>query len=204
MTAAAPSYFHGWSPDGKTLVYSANRRARPRHLRIAADGGPERRLTTDSHPDDAPQYSPDGRWIYFHSDRSGSRDIWRIPAAGAGPGDARAERITGDDREDAAPHPSPDGKWLIFLSYPPRTGGHPLDRDVLIRRLPLAGDRVAPGKAEDVARLVGGHGTLGARPFSPDGRQLVYVSYEPPAADGPDRLLHPVRPRRPRPVSPIG
>ena len=85
---------------------------------IAPDGGSERRLTTGPRADDAPQYSPDGRWIYFLSDRAGTRDIWRIPASGAGPADAKAEQITGDDREDAAPHPSPDGKWLIYLSYP--------------------------------------------------------------------------------------
>ena len=103
-----------------------------------------------------------------------------MPAAGAGPGDAKAERITGDDREDAAPHPSPDGKWLIYLSYPPRTDGNAVDRDVLIRRLPLSGGRSARAKPQDIARVVGGHGTLGARPFSPDGRRFVYASFEPP------------------------
>ncbi len=50
----------------------------------------------------------------------------------------------------------------------------------MIRRLPLPGDRVVPAKPEDVARVVGGHGTLGTRPFSPDGRSLVYSGFEPP------------------------
>src|SRR5205823_972986 len=126
------------------------------------------------------QYSADGRVIYYLSDRAGGRDIWRMPAAGAGPDDAQAERITRDDRVEAAPHPSPDGRWLIYLSHPPRTPANVLDRDVLIRRLPLKGNRSTTGKPEEIARLVGGHGTFGARPFSPDGRKLVYAAYEPP------------------------
>ena len=69
-------------------------------------------------PTTPPQYSPDGRWIYFLSDRAGNRDIWRMPADGAGPSDALAERITHDDRDDAAPHPSPDGKWLYLPLAP--------------------------------------------------------------------------------------
>ncbi len=180
VTAAVPSYFHAWSPDGKALAYAANRGGGYDIYTIAPGGGPERRLTTDPKPDDAPAYSPDGRWIYFLSDRAGNRDIWRMPASGAGPGDAGAERITSDDRDDVAPHPSPDGKWLIYLSYPPRTGGNAVDRDVLIRRIALAGDRAAAGKPEEIVRAVGGHGTLGSRPFSPDGRRFVYASFEPP------------------------
>ncbi len=73
MKAAAPSYFHGWSPDGKSLAYSANRGGGYDVYAIAPDGGPERRLTTDPHPDDAPQYSPDGRWISPYFPLNGTR-----------------------------------------------------------------------------------------------------------------------------------
>ena len=72
VTPAAPSYFHAWSPDGKSLAYSANRGSGYDVYAIAPEGGAERRLTTDPRPDDAPQYSPDGRWIYFLSDRGGT------------------------------------------------------------------------------------------------------------------------------------
>lgn len=177
-----PSYFHAWSPDGKALAYAANRGSGYDVFAIAPEGGAERRLTSYRGPDDAPAYSPDGRWIYFLSDRggNGNRDLWRMPADGAGPGDRKAERITSDDRDDAAPHPSPDGQWLVYLSYPPRTGGNAMDRDVLIRRLSLAGKSSTPGKPEEITRAVGGHGTLGTRPFAPDGRSLVYADFEPP------------------------
>jgi hypothetical protein len=178
-TTAGVNWMHAWSPDGKRLVYASDRGNGLDLFAIDPDGRAEVRLTTDPHVDDTPQYSPDGRWIYFLSDRAGTRDIWRIPAAGAGSNDARAEQITGDDRHDTSPHPSPDGQWLIYLSYPPRTTGNAVDRDVLLRRVPLGG---RPGRAspQDIARFVGGHGTLGARPFSRDGKRLVYGSFEPP------------------------
>ena len=118
LTATSGNWVHAWSPDGKRLAFSADRGngldlftiCRRRRFRAPAHDQPP--------ADDAPQYSPDGRWIYFLSDRAGTRDIWRIPASGAGPGDGKAEQITSDDREDAAPHPSPDGKWLFYMSYP--------------------------------------------------------------------------------------
>ena len=171
---------HAWSPDGKRLAFSSDRGTAADLFSISPDGGSERRLTTSRRADDAPQFSPDGHWIYFVSDRGGTRDIWRIPTSGTGPVDSKAERITSDDREDAAPHPSPDGKWLFYVSYPPRTNPNAVDRDVFIRRLSLPGARPAAAKPTDVARIVGGHGTLGARPFSPDGQRLAYASFEPP------------------------
>lgn len=179
---AVPSYFHAWSPDGKTLAYAANRGQGYNLYAIAPEGGAERRLTSYPGPDDAPAYSPDGRWVYFLSDREGpgNRDLWRIPAAGAGMDDRLAERITSDDRDDAAPHPSPDGQWLVYLSYPPRTGGNALDRDILIRRVRVPGQKSEPGKPETIVRAVGGHGTFGTRPFSPDGSSFVYADFEPP------------------------
>ena len=92
--------------------------------RVAAAGGPEQRLTSHGGYDDGPDYTPDGKWIYFNSNRSGGWDIWRIPPDGAGEGDARAERITSDELEDWFPHVSPDGKWIVFLSFPKGTENH--------------------------------------------------------------------------------
>jgi len=54
--------------------------------RVPANGGDEVRLTVSPGYDDGPDFSPDGKWIYFNSDRGGSWDIWRIPPCGAGPG----------------------------------------------------------------------------------------------------------------------
>lgn len=71
VTELRPSYFHGWSPDGRTLVYCAQRDNNFDLYAIPFAGGQERRLTTHAGYDDGPDYSPDGKWIYFNSDRSG-------------------------------------------------------------------------------------------------------------------------------------
>ena len=177
LTEKTPSYFHGWSPDGKTLAYCAKRDDNFDIYSIAIDGGTEKRLTISPGYDDGPDYSPDGKWIYFNSDRSGSWDIWRMPADGAGENDARAERVTSDDWEDWFPHPSPDGKWLVFVSFPKGTKGHPANQDVVLRIMPMPGQTLKPQPIRELVRLHGGQGTLNVSSWSPDSKQFAYVSY---------------------------
>jgi len=173
LTQKTPSYFHGWSPDGKVLAYCARRDDNFDIYSMAVQGGEEKRLTTSPGYDDGPDYSPDGKWIYFNSDRSGSWDIWRMPASGAGAGDAKAERITSDDYEDWFPHPSPDGKWIVFISFAKGTKGHPAHQNVILRRMPMGG-----GKIEEIHKLFGGQGTMNVNSWSPDSRKFAFVSYE--------------------------
>lgn len=174
ITNEKPSYFHGWSPDGKTLAYCAKRGDNFDLYAIPFAGGEEKRLTTSPGYDDGPDYSPDGKWIYFNSDRSGSWDIWRIPSSGAGPDDKLAERITSDDMEDWFPHPSPDGKWIVFVSFQKGTQGHPANQnDVRIRMMPAKG-----GKIVEVTTLFGGQGTMNVNSWSPDSKNFAFVSYE--------------------------
>ena len=178
ITAFTPSYYHGWSPDGRTLAYCAQRNGVFNLYAIGVEGGEERRLTFGGGYDDGPDYSPDGKWIYFNSNRTGSWCIWRIPAAdGGGPDDTRAERITGDDYEDWFPHPSPDGKWIVFLSFPPGTQGHPPNKEVVLRRMPLPDDSGEVGEIEELVSLFGGQGTLNVNSWSPDSRHFAYVRY---------------------------
>ena len=115
------------------MTISISTRSPRRAARRSADHQPGLR--------DGPDYSPDGKWIYFNSDRSGSWDIWRMPAAGAGAGDEKAERITSDDFEDWFPHPSPDGKWIVFISFAKGTKGHPANQNVVLRRMPMGGGK---------------------------------------------------------------
>jgi Tol biopolymer transport system component len=177
VTRRTPSYYHGWSPDGKTLAFCGLRDGNFDIYSIPVSGGAERRLTSHPAQDDGPDYSPDGKWIYFNSNRSGSWDIWRIPAGGAGPADARAERITSDDREDWFPHPSPDGKWLVFLSYPRGTQGHPPGKEVVLRIMPLPGDRGPFARPRELVHLHGGQGTINVNSWAPDSKRFAYVSY---------------------------
>jgi TolB protein len=168
ITKLGPSYWHGWSPDGRTLAYCAERNGEFDIYTIPAAGGAETRLTTAKGLDDGPDYSPDGEWIYFNSERSGTMQIWRMRVDGT-----RLEAVTSDGFNNWFPHPSPDGKWLVFLSYDKEVKGHPENKDVTLRLMPLTG-----GKIEVLAKLFGGQGTINVPSWSPDSRKLAFVGYQ--------------------------
>jgi TolB protein len=180
MTPAAPSYFHGWSPDGKWLAFVGQRNGKFELFRVSANGGDEQRLTSKGGYDDGPEYSPDGKWIYFNSNRSGGWDIWRIPSDGAGPDDTKAERVTSDEWEDWFPHFSPNGKWMLVFSFPKGTTGHN-DRlnGVALRITPAPGKKLKPAKLDALTTFFGGQGTINVNSWSPDSRKFAYVVYEP-------------------------
>lgn len=191
MVSTTPSYFHGWSPDGKYLAYVHQHSAAegvPANydiFRVPAAGGEVEQLNTNPGYDDGPDYSPDGKWIYFNSDRSGKWDVWRIPAAGAGPQDQKAERVTNEETEDWFPHPSPDGKWLLFLSFAKGTKTH---NDKLpgtqLRMMPMPGGRISKSaRVQVMTTFFGGQGTINVNSWAPDSKRFAFVIYEPlPAA----------------------
>lgn len=74
-----------WSPDGSQVVFDASlKRKSPTLFVVGALGGPARRLTPAGTRNLVPSWSNDGEWIYFCSDRSGERNIWKIPSDGGG------------------------------------------------------------------------------------------------------------------------
>ncbi len=171
VTSRGPSYWHGWSPDGKTLAYCAERNGEYDVYTIAADAtssAEERRLTTAKGLDDGPDYSPAGD-IFFNSSRTGIMRIWTMKPDGS-----EQRQVTFDEEwADWFPHPSPDGKWLVFLSYDRSVEGHPPEKDVVLRIMPLAG-----GAPRILVRLFGGQGTLNVPSWAPDGRAFAFVSYQ--------------------------
>jgi len=168
ITETGPSYWHGWSPDCRTLAYCAERNGEFDIYTIPVGGGAETRLTTAKGLDDGPDYSPDGQWIYFNSDRTGRMHVWRMKADGT-----QQEQVTNDEYNNWFPHPSPDGKWILFLSYEPDVKGHPENKDVMLRLMPSAG-----GKIEVAAKLFGGQGTINVQSWSSDSRKFAFVSYQ--------------------------
>ncbi|MFY9726300.1 MAG: hypothetical protein WB579_19590 [Bryobacteraceae bacterium] len=185
MTPAAPSYFHGWSPDGRWLALVGQRNGEFHLYRVSATGGAEQQLTSKGTYDDGPEYSPDGKWIYFNSNRSGSWRVWRMPPDGAGPGDAKAQQVTNDEWEDWFPHFSPDGKHMLVFSFPKGTATHNDRMDgVALRLMPAPGKKLKPAKLEILLRFYGGQGTINVNSWSPDSRQFAFVVYEPLPAAG--------------------
>ena len=178
VTKNSPSYWHGWSPDGKTLAFVGQRNGEfdiytiPTTAVPAAEGE-EKRLTTAKGLDDGPEYSPDGSYIYFNSERSGTMQIWRMRADGS-----QQEQVTADDFNNWFPHISPDGKWMVFLSYDKTVSGHPENKDVVLRLMSLADMKATDKKITVLAKLFGGQGTINVPSWSPDSKQVAFVSYQ--------------------------
>ena len=184
LVSPEPSYFHGWSPDGKYLAFVGQRNGHFNLFRVPVGGGDEQRLTSKPAYDDGPDYSRDGKWIYFNSNRSGKWAIWRMPADGAGPGDAKAEQVTNDELEDWFPHPSPDSKWLLLFSFPRGTAGHNDRLDgVELRIVPMPGQKLKPANPQVLTKFFGGQGTINVNSWAPDSKRFAFVVYEaiPPA-----------------------
>jgi TolB protein len=130
LTPIGPSYAHGWSPDGNTIVFTGQRHGDFDIYSIPSKGGPETQLTHSPGLDDGPEYNPDGKWIYFNSVRSGNMQIWRMHPDGSGP-----EQITHDTLNNWFPHISPDGKYIVYIAFLPsetKPDDHPFYRHVYL------------------------------------------------------------------------
>lgn len=170
ITEHAPSYWHGWSPDGKTLVYCAARNGNYDVYSISVEGGVEKRLTNSEGLDDGPDYSFSGRHIYFNSVRTGMMQIWRMEPDGT-----NQEQLSNDGYNDWFAHPAPDGSAVVFISYLDKIdpGTHPAFKNVMLRMMDPETKEITK-----LFELFGGQGTLNVSSWSPDSKKFAFVSYE--------------------------
>jgi len=169
ITKNIPSYWHGWSPDGKILVYCGERNGNFDVWKISSKGGEEIRLTNAPGLDDGPEYSPDGKYVYFNSVRSGLMKIWRMMPDGS-----HQEQVSFGGYNDWFAHISPDGKSMVYVSYPEDVpaGSHPSNKRVMMRLQNT--DNPNP---KVLAYIYGGQGTMNVPSWSPDGSKVAFVSF---------------------------
>jgi TolB protein len=161
----ASSFFHAWSPDGQTIAFTRGSAGKADIFTIAVTGGSEVRMTRDTL-NDGPDYSPDGKLIYFDSSRSGSTQIWRMQPDGSG-----AEEVTADDNINSSPHVSPDGKTVAFLSQPAEGGG------LGIGDAALKVFSVNDGLIHTLATFQGDRGSFSMYGWG-DANHLAFISYQ--------------------------
>lgn len=170
VTTSAPSWWHGWSPDGQTLAYVAARGG-SRVIdvyTIPVAGGAETRLTNGEGHCDGPDFSAGGDSIYYNCDRDGHAQIWVMDRNGA-----NQRLLFADDQVNWFPHPSPCGRHLVYLAYPAGTPGHPANLPVaLVLCKPDGTDR------RRILEFHGGQGTINVPSWRADGGAFAYMRYE--------------------------
>jgi Tol biopolymer transport system component len=148
------------SPDGKTAAVSMGDPGDIWLYDLAR--GIRTRLTFDPMTDNGPVWSPDGKAIYYSSDRKIHWRIYRRRVSGAG----QEEAISSETEPAAGWDASPDGRFLVYELNATRAG---TNLDLWI--MPLAGG----GKATPF--LAASFSESEAK-FAPDGRWLAYTSDE--------------------------
>jgi catechol 2,3-dioxygenase-like lactoylglutathione lyase family enzyme len=164
------SFFHAWVPDSQAIAFTRGSAGKADIFTVPLAGGAETRLTSDT-VNDGPDYTPDGKFIYFDSLRSGSSQIWRMKSDGTA-----AEQITDDDHLNSSPHVSPDGKSVAFLSQPANSDQGITDATLKVMSI---GD----GMIRPIVDFQGNRDSFSMYGWG-DGTHLAFVSYQRLAATG--------------------
>lgn len=134
------------------------------------NGGKVSRLTATEGLDDGPDYSANGKYIYFNSYRTGHMQIWRMKANGSDP-----EQLTFDENSNWFAHPSPDNKYIAYIAYTSdQKQQHLFGKNVKLRLM-----HFKTKKIKDLTPVFySGQGTINVPSWSKDGKHFAFVSYK--------------------------
>ena len=160
-----------WSPGGARIAFWGLRgNSGQRDIwTIPADTNGEPAavsVTNDPAMDWDPVWTPDGRYLYFSSERGGSMNLWRVPIdQGSGRTRGEPEPVTTPSRTSASISFSRDGKLMMYVSS---------DRRSSIQRVGLD---PATGRVTDPPRPVfRGSRMIYTQDLSPDGEQIAFTT----------------------------
>jgi tricorn protease len=136
------------APSGRRIVFTIHGEI----FTAPVEEGELRQLTDSPWRDKDPQYSPDGKWISFISDRSGREEIYVVAADGAG----EAQKITDHDTLKNSMSWSPNAKELAFTAS-----------DNKLRKYNFE-------TKQTVELASSNFGNISAPVWSPDGKWLAY------------------------------
>jgi Tol biopolymer transport system component len=173
VTAKSPAFWQGWSPDGKTILFLlTDDKYHVGIYTMPVAGGTETHLIggPGASVRGSAGYSPDGNYIYFHSNHSGAGEVWRMRSDGSNP-----EQVTKDGVGDWYPHVSPDGRLLAFLT-PERSA--PSEMDIGLEPVTLRVMTLADRHVRVLAKFTGANNSMPSPSWSPDSRRLAFVSYQ--------------------------
>ena len=145
-----------WSPDGKQLVFSSNRRGHFDLYEKLADGSGKEELLYESEVGEYCQdWSPDGKSLLFMTVSNTNRDLWTLPLLG----DRKPIPYLQTEFTEAGGQYSPDGKWIAYFSD--ESGAN----EVYVRSVLPAGGKLLVSPSE-------GWGPKWRR----DGKEIFYLS----------------------------
>lgn len=155
MTLNGEADSYDLSPSTKRAVISAHGEL----FTIATDHGDTTRVTESASRETQPQWSPDGKWIAFVSDKSARDEVWLCPPQAAA---KDWKQVSNNDSQKLQIVWSPDSKSLIYTATDHKLYKYILDT----------------GKTEVLAfSPVSGFGgaAIGSPQFSPDGKWISYT-----------------------------
>jgi serine/threonine protein kinase/Tol biopolymer transport system component len=160
-----------WSPGGRRIAYWSVPTGRGQRIlwTIPASGGEPVRVTDDTSYNWSPAWSPDGRYLFFASDRKGSMNLWRVPIdEDTGKVLGAPEPVTSSSQWNGPLRLSRDGRRIVYAARDERSNLEKAAFDP-------AGPSVvgAPEPISQSAQAV----SLGG--VSPDGRWIVFRSTAP-------------------------
>ena len=156
-----------WSPNGNTLLFTANFSGNWNIYARDIKTGKVQRLTSHANDDETPVFSPDGKHILYSSEIDGNSDIWIMNADGT-----KQQNITRNPATDFHPTWHPNGKSILFNSNRDDTIGF------AIFTMNVDGS--------NVKRLTSPSGFRTYATWSPDGTAILFVKWA--KVDGSDQL----------------